>query len=68
MWPMEPEEREAYERELAKCSVHRNRLLELTGDDEAAAEVDEAFRPLLWTPGVPDPVCRLPYEAPDLLP
>ncbi|RPH36342.1 MAG: hypothetical protein EHM90_02215 [Chloroflexi bacterium] len=65
---MEEEERVIYERDKARCEYRANQLRQLSGDPEAAAEVREAFAPLLRTPGYVGPACVMPYEAPDLLP
>lgn len=65
---MEPEERVIFERDLARCRAEAERLRQLSGPPESKRELEEAWSPLLRTPGLPEPVCRMPYEAPELLP
>ena len=57
---MEQEEREIYERDLARCRAESERLRALEGDPEARAALDEAWAPLLL-PLPPVVVCNHPY-------
>jgi hypothetical protein len=64
---MNTEEQAAYDREVQRCLALRRQLNSLKGDAAAAAAVDRAYEPLrAFVP--PSPTCRLPYEAPELVP
>jgi hypothetical protein len=62
------EERVIYERDVRRCQAEAERLRQLSGNTQRRIELGEAWAPLLRTPPIPEPVCRLPYFAPDLLP
>jgi hypothetical protein len=63
-----PEEQEAVERLERRCAATRERMLALSGDPAAKRALEENFAPLLRHGPLPEPYCRLPYDAPELLP
>ena len=62
------EERAIYERDVRRCQAEAERLRQLSGNAERRRELDEAWAPLLRRAPLPEPVCRMPYDAPELLP
>jgi hypothetical protein len=63
-----PEEREIYERELARCRYRAQQLRELEAPHENQVALEAAWEPLLRRPPLPDPPCAMPYYAPELIP
>jgi len=63
-----PEEREIYERELARCRYRAQQLRDLEAPAENQVALEAAWEPLLRRPPVPYPPCRMPYLEEDLVP